>query len=239
VASVDAAEPMRDKKPVLFMHDIMLNAPPETPFGTAMGAFSPENYPATYPQNGAKFCSNSFDKPANLVFGDATGEMVWVNIGDKPTVYIPASVTLTIGDKVERYTIHEPFSEDDGAIYGALVESSDSNNPERWEVYSAKIGDTEIAIFRDRVFWPCEEELDETPRPKLGPPEPEWFFHLQACAKCDTKLVAFDTAVRCENSRQKHLAEGLKTSPFCFGNKDRPPNAEMQLKKSKTWDQDP
>jgi hypothetical protein len=107
--------------------------------------------------------------------------------------------------------------------------------------------------YHDRVFWPCcktwpcGEAFDETLTsplsisigPEQGPPKPEWFYHLQACAKCDIALVSFDTAVRCESSRQERLAEGLKTSQYCFGDKNRPPTAEIQLKKSKTWDQDP
>jgi hypothetical protein len=39
VAGADAATPIRDERPVLLMHDIIINSPPETPFGTAMGAF--------------------------------------------------------------------------------------------------------------------------------------------------------------------------------------------------------
>ena len=120
---VDAAEPAHDRYPGVFMRDAMLNAPPETPFGTAMGAFAPAE--RSYPQNGTKFCSDDFDNPANLVFGDVTGEMVWIESGDKPTAYIPASVTLTVGEKIERFTIHKPLTGDDGSVFGAAVELPD------------------------------------------------------------------------------------------------------------------
>jgi hypothetical protein len=174
VASVCAAEPMRDKKPVLFMHDIMINSPPETPFGTAMGAFIGTSALVTYPLSGARLCSYGFDKPANLVFGGGDDDMMWVSLGGKPIVYIPNSVTFTLGDKAERYAIHEPLSNNEGVVYGAVVvPSSSDNSGETYtdsaeEVDSAKVGDVQVAIFRDRVFWPCD--VTETGTPPASSP---------------------------------------------------------------------
>ena len=136
-----AAEPIRDRKPVVLMRDAMLNAPPETPFGTAMGAFGAASADA-FPADNVPYCSVAFEKPAKLVFSPDGGLLV------------------TIGDKTTAYSGHEPLGgpSDEETFGMVLIEGEDGStfDESAVEAYWLKIGETEVVIFRDRVFWPCD-----------------------------------------------------------------------------------
>ncbi len=66
-------------------------------------------------------------------------------------------VTLTVGDRTEVFSYPEPdedsitfdFHPDSGSY--ALTGEAGANLAE------AKIGETTVILFADRVFWPCDE----------------------------------------------------------------------------------
>jgi hypothetical protein len=66
-----------------------------------------------------------------------------------------------------------------------------------------------------------------------------WFYYLQSCAMCGVTRIGVLTPEECESFRQRHLAEGLKTSQVCFQDENQLPDAGVQLHKSKDWDKHP
>lgn len=107
--------------------------------GLACGAASALAFPA----DNVPYCSDAFEKPAKLVF-NSDGELL-----------------VTIGDKTITYSAHEPLGgPPDDKIYGmVLIEGQDGStfNETAIEAYAVKIGDIEVVIFKDRVFWPCDK----------------------------------------------------------------------------------
>jgi hypothetical protein len=136
----------------------MLRAPPETPFGTAMGAFGAASAasPNAYPADKVPYCSDGFDKPARIVLSDS--QQMYLKEGDNPEIYwtAPMTVTLTVGDKSGVYSFHEPG---DGAkILYFAAESDDAAEmagPGGSYLAEATLGGTKVVIFADRIFWPC------------------------------------------------------------------------------------
>jgi hypothetical protein len=66
-----------------------------------------------------------------------------------------------------------------------------------------------------------------------------WFYYLQPCAMCDVTRIGTPSLEQCESFRKQHLEKGLKTSQVCFQDENRPPDAGVQLHKSKDWDKHP
>jgi hypothetical protein len=66
-----------------------------------------------------------------------------------------------------------------------------------------------------------------------------WFYYLQACAMCGVTRVGVQTFDECESSRRENLDNGLKTSLACFQDQAQPPDAGIQLFRSKDWHKHP
>lgn len=115
--------------------------------GASVLAFSPDNIP---------YCSNGFDKPARIVLSNT--KSMFLEEGEKSEIpFGEPKVTLTVGDRTEVYSYGDPIEE--GILYFFNPDSgsyalTDDVSP---NLAVAKIGETTVILFADRVFWPCEE----------------------------------------------------------------------------------
>jgi hypothetical protein len=98
---------------------------------SAVGAYA-------FPADNVPYCSSGFDKPAMLVFKSG-------------------HATLTIGKKTMKFSAHEPLEGVDGIAFVA-GDSGETADNTLTEAYAVKIGEDEVLLFKDRVFWPCEND---------------------------------------------------------------------------------
>lgn len=109
-----------------------------------------------FPADNIPYCSSGFEKPARIVLSDT--QSMYLNEGNNPEIHFDApKVTLSVGDGTEVFSFHEPGE-------GATILSYSHESGARLEIgeagsylAEAKIGETKVIIFADRVFWPCEE----------------------------------------------------------------------------------
>lgn len=62
---------------------------------------------------------------------------------------------MTIGEKTTEYTAHEPIDGVDGIIFVG-DESTEAGERIKSDIYAVKLGEDEVILFEDRVFWACE-----------------------------------------------------------------------------------
>lgn len=112
-----------------------------------------------FPAENVRYCSSGFEKPARIFL--STSSMYLIE-EEKPEIHFggPESVTVTVGDRSEEFSLHEPGNTD--GVYLFSRESYDSELPSvigEAGAYLAEvtIDNTKVVIFADRVFWPCEK----------------------------------------------------------------------------------
>ena len=89
------------------------------------------------PADNIPYCSETYDPPARLTFAD-DGE----------------TLSVTIDGKTRTLNAHEPL--DGGGV--SFSTEGITEEDEGAAVYSVTIGNTEVVIYNDRVFWPCKNQ---------------------------------------------------------------------------------
>lgn len=112
-----------------------------------------------FPAENVPYCSSGFEKQARIVLSTSS---MYLTEEEKPEIHFggPERVTVTVGDRSEEFSLHEP-----GDTAGVFIFSRESYDSELPSVIGeagaylteATIDNTKVIIFADRVFWPCEK----------------------------------------------------------------------------------
>lgn len=109
-----------------------------------------------FPADEGSYCSGSFDKPAKLALSEIDSMSLTEDGKPKVVFNAPQKLTLVVGNKTEVFTFHEPNEGGAVLVYAPEVDGPSETDAADLYLAEAKIGEAEVMIFADRVFWPCE-----------------------------------------------------------------------------------
>jgi hypothetical protein len=96
---------------------------------------------------------------ATLLYGAVSADAAapakkWCSDGSGYLVLSDEVLTMTANGKTELFEYAGPTNDKTGAVFVATSGPKQNEN----YIFKEKIGETDAVIFRDRVFWPCEEQ---------------------------------------------------------------------------------